>query len=667
MLAFFTTTAGIVFLSALAVIIFVSLFAWITVVVIPDDKVGIVTKKFGGPSLPNGSIIALNGESGVQADTLSPGWHFGYWPWQYDVERVNLIRVPEGEIALVIAESGLPIPDSRLLGDKVECDSFQDARAFLKNGGQKGRQLQKLTTGVYRINTRLFTVISTATAAGKGIDKSALRVLTIPANHVGIVTVHDGASLTGDVSIAAPEIEGHNSFQDENAFIKAGGIRGLQQPVIMPGTRTLNPWFVTVEVVPMLEIPKAYVGVVISYVGEHGEDVSGEDFKYNDIVENGKRGIWRKPLNPGMYPINPRTLHVELIPTSNFVLNFSEQTAEDHKLDEDLEAIAVRSSDGFELTMDVQQIIHIDYNVASRLIARFGTVSSLIQNTLKPLVSNYFRGAVQNCKVLDFVNSRTERQKEAREYINKQLKQFDVEGVETMIGEIEAPEDLMSIQRDRRLAEERGTTIDMQRIQADKDRALQEARALADQQPALVAASQAVAIAKSHAEAVAARASGEAQAAVTTAKAQAVIVEAQATADAAANKIRSLAEGEAKKALADNEAQAIKLMGDAEAHRVKVIGDAEMAVLQARIRSVGADNYAAIEVTQSLSTGGVKLVPDIVLGGSGSGENGSAFATMANLLSVQMLTNQRPGTPGLSPAVSGVPAEQSSVQDAPKA
>ena len=236
-----------------------------------------------------------------------------------------------------------------------------------------------------------------------------------------------------------------------------------------------------------------------------------------------------------------------------------------------------------------------------------------------------------------------------------------------MIGEIEAPEDLMSIQRDRRLAEERGTTIDMQRIQADKDRALQEARALADQQPALVAASQAVAIAKSHAEAVAARASGEAQAAVTTAKAQAVIVEAQATADAAANKIRSLAEGEAKKALADNEAQAIKLMGDAEAHRVKVIGDAEMAVLQARIRSVGADNYAAIEVTQSLSTGGVKLVPDIVLGGSGSGENGSAFATMANLLSVQMLTNQRPGTPGLLPAVSGVPAEQSSVQDAPKA
>jgi superfamily II DNA/RNA helicase len=210
---------------------------------------------------------------------------------------------------------------------------------------------------------------------------------------------------------------------------------------------------------------------------------------------------------------------------------------------------------------------------------------------------------------------------------------------ETMIGEIEAPEDLMSIQRDRRLAEERGTTIDMQRIQADKDRALQEARALADQQPALVAASQAVAIAKSNAEAVAAKAAGEAQAAVTTAKAQATIVEAQATAEAAANKIRSLAEGEAKKALAENEAEAIKLMGDAEAHRVKAVGDAEMQVLQSRIGAVGAENYAAIEVTKSLSTGGVKLVPDIMLGGAGS--EGSAFSTLANLLSVQALANQR--------------------------
>src|SRR5438445_8967337 len=72
--------------------------------------------------------------------------------------------VPQGEIALVLAADGAPIPTERILGKVVDCDNFQDARKFLLNGVEKGRQLGILTAGTYRINSALFTVITSASA-----------------------------------------------------------------------------------------------------------------------------------------------------------------------------------------------------------------------------------------------------------------------------------------------------------------------------------------------------------------------------------------------------------------------------------------------------------------------------------------------------------------------
>jgi len=378
------TLVGIIAVAALVAFI---LLVWaVGITMIADNEVGVVTKKFANRSLPVGKLVALNGEAGIQADTLAPGWHFFLWPWQYAVEKVPMIRVPEGEIALVIANDGTQCPDNRLLCDRIECSEFQDARAFLVDGGKKGRQIAKLTTGTYRINTRLFTVISSANCESYEIDEKLLHVLTVDAENIGVVTVHDGESLPMGET-AAPETKGHSSFQDEQAFIAKGGCRGLQQEVILPGTWNINPWFATVEIVPMTVIPKAHVGVVISYVGPHGEDISGVDFKYGDIVENGNRGIWGKPLNPGKYPINKRTTQVELVPTSNFVLNWSDKT-EAHKLDEGLTSIHMRSKDGFNFELQLQQIIHVPYDVAPKLIARFGNMANLVQNVLEPLVGN---------------------------------------------------------------------------------------------------------------------------------------------------------------------------------------------------------------------------------------------------------------------------------------
>lgn len=618
-------------------------FAWaLGVVVIGDDQVGIVTKKFSSKSLPVGKMVALNGEAGVQADTLAPGWHFFFFPWQYSIEKVSMIVISEGEIALVIANDGNTVPDNRILGDRVDCSNFQDGKAFLSNGGKKGRQIAKLTTGTYRINTRLFTVISSANARKFDIDPAHLNVLTIDAENIGIVTIHDGASLKSGET-AAPETSGHSSFQDEQSFISNNGFRGLQHEVILPGTWNINPWFATVEIVSMTIVPKAHVGVVISYVGPDGKDISGIDFKYGDIVENGNRGIWGKPLNPGKYPINKRTTQVELVPTSNFVLNWSEKT-ESHGLDNGLESIHMRSRDGFDFQLQIQQILHVPYEVAPKLIARFGNMANLVQNVLEPLIGNYFRNAGQNHDMLSFILTRTERQKAARDYVTEQLRQFNVEGVETMIGDLTAPESLMRTLQERKIAEESSATVQMQRDLAAQRQQLERENAIADQQRELVTSEQRVKISQQNAEASKREAEGAASVAIARAEGAATALKTSTAAEAESLEIRLTAEGKASHARAQNEALAIEALAKANASRIAQEGEAEAEVIRKKTDAIGQNNYAAIQVAEKLASGKLKLVPDIQFNGM-SGSGSTPVESILSLLAINSLSSSVPKEP----------------------
>src|SRR6185436_7185414 len=180
------TVVGIVVL-ALLILVPLALGA----VLIRERQVGIVVKRFGGSALAPGHLIALDGEAGYQADTLAPGLYFGYWRWQYRILKVPVTVVPQGEIALVLAADGASIPAERILGKVVDSDNFQDARKFLVNGGEKGRQIGLLTAGTYRINSALFTVINSFTAADHGMTGDQLSLKHVMSDMVGIVTTLD--------------------------------------------------------------------------------------------------------------------------------------------------------------------------------------------------------------------------------------------------------------------------------------------------------------------------------------------------------------------------------------------------------------------------------------------------------------------------------------------
>lgn len=563
--------------TAVLLIVFIALskmlLGWIT---IPSGHFGLVEKKWSNKGkVPPGRIIATKGEAGIQAELLPADIHFWYWPWMYSVKVIAATVIEDNMIGVVEATNGDSLDSGMRLGKYVDCNDFQNAVQFIDNGGQRGTQRHILKPGTYGINTALFKV-------------ETKEVTEIPKKRVGIVTTYDGTAIAhGEI---AGKIIGtvHKGFQDAEAFVSSGGERGLQEEILGPGSWYVNPSFAKVDVIDQTEIPIGSVGVVIKYTGEVGLDISGEEFKHGTIVEDGKKGVQKTPLNPGMYPINTFTAKVVVVPTTNIVLNWANDKTEAHKLDERLSSITARAKDGFAMKMDVSQILNIVYDQAAKVIARFGTIENLISQVLEPTIGNYFRNAVQEASALDFIQNRKEQQEKAKGFISEVLAGYNVGGVDTLIGDIVPPDELMAPIRDKKVAEEREKTYVQQIDTENKRSELEKATALANKQAEVVASERSIQIAENAASAKVKEADGE---------------------------------GKRKERIAEADATVLKLTGNAEAEKILAIGKSEAEVTKLKTEAMGKEEYTRVLVAHEFANGKQALVPVVQAGGSGGGND----------------------------------------------
>ena len=581
-------------------------------VIVPEDKIGLVTKKFvlfgADKSLPDSRIIATKGEAGFQAQSLAPGLYWGMWIWQYSVDMTSFTIIPEGKIGLVLSKDGKEIPTGRILARKVESDNFQDAKAFLDNGGQKGRQTAFITSGSYRINTYLFEIII--------IDQ-----VKIYENMIGIVTALDGEPIQQG-QIAGKNVDGHNNFQDCDTFLEIGGNRGLQPQVMLAGSYYINTWAYQIEQNPMTDVPIGYVGVVISYIGEDGQDVTGDTFKHGNIVSKGQRGVWMEPLGPGKYALNKYTTKLEPVPTTNLVLNWANARSESHDLDKNLSTITVRSKDGFPFNLDVAQIIHVPANEAPKVIARFGSMTNLVSQVLEPTIGNYFRNSAQDSDVISFLSTRKERQESAKNHIKTVLDEYNVNAVDTLIGDIVPPDSLMKTLTDRKLAEEEQKTYQTQKMAQEQRQGMEKETAIADMQKEIVRASQSVEIAQRTADATVKKAEGDATSLKLNVNAEAEATKMRANAEAEATKARAGAQAEATKLNASAEAEKISKTGLAEAEKIMAIGKSTAESYQLQVSAMGGDNFTKYKITEEIGKGNIKVIPDVLISGTNGSEGG---------------------------------------------
>jgi uncharacterized membrane protein YqiK len=637
---------------------------------IGPSEVGLVTKKLGFRKLHGDNPIAFRGECGYQAQMLMPGLRFRLWP-MFSVERHPWVQVPAGEIGVVIAQVGAPLPiGAKSALYRPTFGDFSDVAAFL-DGGQKGVQRPVLPPGtLVPIHPVGFVVITSrevfgvpvapdlgALAGSRGLTPESfglvpeqLRVVVIAPQQgedvIGLVTTLEGTPLNkGDIAsrlggfddIAAAEADPattdaqlietlmgskndlHNNYQDFQAFLDAGGRIGLQHDPLLYGAYLLNPFLVRVQLVPMLVVSQGEVAVIKGFVGLPTLDTSGAGFKFGSIVRPGHRGIWKEPLRTGKYAINPRVYAAEIVPTFILTLNWANAQSQAHDLDARLEPIVGKSREGFIFTIDLQVQIHVSDTKAPKVISMVGTMLNLVNEVLQSAVGNHFRNTLQDLEAVRFIETRREVQNSAFLAVSEYLGAYDVETRGVYIQDVVFPESLVQVLTRREIAnQERSTYVEQQRAETARIE-VEKARGTADMQAELAAAQVSVDINTNQARAREAEAGGEAAFVRLTGQA---------------------------------EADRTQAIGLAQAQATEALGLARAAGYEAQRNAIGDMATALVAVAEAVADGNIDIMPDVLVTGGGGALDGLA-GTLMQLLR----TNGHGGGTPAARVLAGVTAE----------
>lgn len=602
---------------------------------IPNNRIGVVEKLWAAKGSVKKGLIALEGEAGFQPDVLRGGWHL-FAPFQFRLHVMPLVTIPQGKIGYVFARDGEPLPPTQALASNATAVDYADAVAFLRHGGQRGPQRRVLREGTYALNLVQFVVVSAdglyylslspdeeslfRSMAAVIAERDGFEPVVIREDAVGIVTVHDGPSLRqGDV--IAPTVGDdpagaaayHNNFQDPEKFLAAGGQRGRQLQVLVEGTYYLNRLFSTVELIPKTVVEVGHVGVVVSYTGATGADLSGDGYRHGEMVKTGQRGVWSEPLLPGKYPFNTYAGKIAMVPTTNFILKWVKGETGTHRFDENLSEVLLITKDAFEPTLPLSVVVHIDYKKAPLVIQQFGDVKKLVEQTLDPMVSAFFKNIGQTKTLIQLLQDRSEIQARSSEDMKAKFAAYNLELKEVLIGtpssqpNDRAIEQILTQLRARQIAEEQVETYSRQEKASVKERELREAEARAKQQTAITESELSITVQSN------------------TGKA-----EYQRSLQQAAQ-IRALAEAESDKVklLASGDAQRVRALGEAEADKAARVGVGQALAIEEQVRAYGGPQLQLTRevmsrFAQAIETSRVDVVPKIVVGGGAGGANGGA-------------------------------------------
>ena len=620
---------------------------WSSIVYVPNNRVGVLERLWSSKGSVGQGIIALQGEAGYVPDLLRGGFHL-LFPFQYRVHKVDLVVVPQGEIGYVFARDGKPLEPGQSLAGNSHAADFEDVRAFLAAGGQKGPQRKVLREGAYAINDAQFIVLTRAATYALQLARTdadtitAMRtqiesrdgfhpiVITDAKDVIGVMTVHDGPGLPPGELIAPPVgldrrdgVRYHNQFQDADRFLAAGGYRGRQYQVLVDGTYYVNRLFASVEFTEKTMIPMGMVGVVVSFTGQRGEDRSGVAYQHGELVGEGERGVWEAPMMPGKYPFNRFAGAIVKVPTTNFILKWeSGQSGSD--FDRNLKEISLITRDAFEPTLPLSVVVHIDYKKAARVIQRFGDVQKLVEQTLDPMVSAYFKNTAQTKTLIELLQQRADIQGQALAEMKEKFDLYNLELQEVLIGTPRSAagsndqiENILVQLRDRQVAREQVETYARQEEAAIKERTLREAEAVAAQQKGLTQSRIAIEMAENK---------GLAEVKTQTR---------QGEADAA--KIRNVAVAEAER---------IRAIGGANANRISVEGEATAHAAQLQVDAYGGPEIRlaqeiSAQITRAIAEAKLAVVPEVVVGGDGRNTNAIEAITGMIMAAGQDLRQRR--------------------------
>src|SRR6187549_240946 len=147
-------------------------------------------------------------------------------------------------------------------------------------------------------------------------------LIEIGSDELGIIEAVDGEPMPpGGIFALDRAQNAHNNFQDPIAFIKRGGVKGIQLRTLPPGLWPIHPYLFRVSVAKTTVIPQGKVGVVTAADGDPldpgrllAKAITGHlSFQNAELFvsSGGQRGPQVDILTPGTYRILSQSVPLE--------------------------------------------------------------------------------------------------------------------------------------------------------------------------------------------------------------------------------------------------------------------------------------------------------------------------------------------------------------------
>jgi len=447
------------------VLILVGLFflASTSFVFIDGNKVGHLKRIYAFSELPAGHVIALDGQKGPQAHVLGPGFHvIPLVRVTYEIEELDVVRVPEGAYGEIVAVDGKPMPAGMYIAPQVPDDrmaAMLDAEIFLTEGGYRGPQETVLKPGEYRINRYLFRVEIN--------DKTKATI--IPAGHVGVVKSN----------VSKPQV---SCFEQEVKASDAQSIEGALSVPLVP-TGCVGIWRE-----PLL--PGAY------YLNRKAYEVSLVDTRVQTWEYKG--GFSKRIID----------LSVDQQGNIRQTERSETQPVPDGAADR---AVFVKV-EGWDIPQELRVLVQVNPKNAPIVVGAVGGLAEIENRILTPVLRSIVRNIAGSeievpdptdrtkrirrpTRVLDLFENRDALEQTIEAAVKREGNKAGVDIQEIRLGEPAVPPELLISRQRQQLADqlskayERETQAQSQRIETER------ARATANEQPRLVEAQIAVQVA----------------------------------------------------------------------------------------------------------------------------------------------------------------------------
>ena len=339
------------------------------------------------------------------------------------------IEPENGEIAVLIKKTGKNLPVDRIIADSPE---------------YKGIQPEVLPEGRFFYNPYVW-------------DCQILKLTDIPAGQFGVLIRKYGKDLPGGKIIAAD-----------------ASYKGIVRDVLGTGKHRINPYAYEVKLFDDIKIAPGHVGVVTALDGADvltgGVPAAAADKGF--LAPAGAKGVQGDVLKEGTHRLNPFLFAISIV-------NIQSQRFELSGAD----AIMFLTLDGFPVTVEGTLEFNLNVDKVALLTHEVGDMEDIKQKLILPSARGFFRieGSKKNATEFIVGESRQAFQDSLETFMKAVCQPWGISLNSVLIRDIQAPQAIASIIRDRELAAQESKKIEQQIVQTQSMAELEKQKALAEQ------------------------------------------------------------------------------------------------------------------------------------------------------------------------------------------